>query len=80
LVVTKTENRSLIDFQIVNKDKQILKIVLENENLVQQYKTLILTNKPLKYFTNNLFLFSFPKQNHESNYLSWYFVSAQKLD
>jgi len=29
---------------------------------------------------NDILFFDFFPPNHESNYLSWYFVSAQKLD
>jgi hypothetical protein len=45
LVPTSRENWSLIDFQIITKDKEISKILLDFEEifkLVEQYKTLIL--------------------------------------
>jgi len=44
LVLPPRKFPSLIDFQIVTKDKQIFKIVLENVKLGQQYKTIIFRN------------------------------------
>ena len=52
MVVTNTDFPSLIDFQIVTKDKQIYKIVLENE---KQYKTLIYTGLGLTPPTDLLY-------------------------